>query len=498
MRPKLEVNGSSHTDRPRRSLHVQPTSMTVREDERREAFPRSWKGSHRMTRPHPPPRSDRSRAGIGRRAASGPFLLLLVAVPLTVLDLSAADSGTAPATGYLSPSAAFGASVPDLPGPDTLPRARIDYDSLVQAGEIPPPDRGYAAELDSSGRAALRLPRASRVVHGTMAGNADFEICLPLEGWNGRLVVWVPGGAGTEHQGGARIRPAALAQGYGYATTDLGLSLSTMADPANRFTQARPSAVRLTRYAERLAARHYGRGPPDRTYVAGHSYGAHLATRLMEEHPEIYDAGIRHAGLNWIYQATRALAIWLRHRDVRPVEPVMYDVGARLPNGFAYRLGQERGTEDRWEVAAPGWRRLLAALIPAVDPSYDPNGDGELSPGEIERWDADERPSGVAGRLAGTAVTGRLAGKMIAFAGLADVFSPPSTERAYQRLVRETGTGGRVVLYLEEGAGHRHGFPARLDPAGEPTGFWPEALRTLDRWVVRDEPPGEITGISPR
>lgn len=436
---------------------------------------------------------------VKRRTGYRPAVVLCVtAVGAVLLGLLPAVSGTGGLGAPVCAKPAMTDPVPSLRSLSATPQTvEIHFDEVVPAGEIPPPEQEYAAELDTTGRAALRLQRACRFVRGTMADDADFEVCLPVEGWNGKLVFWAPGRIGTEFEGGVVIRPVALSQGYAYATTDFGLSLETLSEPENQFADGRQWAAETTRFAKRLVKHHYGR-EPRRVYTTGHSYGAYLTTRLLEEHPDLYDGGIRHAGGNWIYSGLRAYAIWLRHWDERPVNSLMYDVAARLPNGFEYRLGQERGTEDRWEAAVRGWRNILSAFLPAVDPGYDPDGNGELSRTEVESWDADERPDRVAARLAPTAVTGCLERKMIAFSGLADVYSPPSAEREYRRLVEETVGEDRVTLYLKADADHNHGFPVSLNERGEPVGFWPEALRALDAWVEEGNPPGTIAELSPR
>lgn len=392
------------------------------------------------------------------------------------------------------PPARVAADVPGL----AVDSVSIRYDSLLPAGEIPPPERRWAADLDAARRAAMRLSAPCRFVHGTIGDDADFEVCLPEEGWNGKLAIWAPGGAGSEFQGSAVLRPVALVQGYAYASTDLGFSLSTLDEPGNRVAEGERRALQLTRYARHLAGGYYGDRHVRRVYVAGHSYGGYLATRLLERAPELYEGGIRHAGTNSLYQSLRAMGIWLRHHGERPVNPVMYDVGARLPDGTGYRLGQERGTEELWEGAAPGWRTTLAAFLPAVDPGYDPDGDGRLSDAQLDAWDADARPAEVGAGLRELAVTGDLQDPMILYSGLADVFSPPSSERSYRALAKERVGAGRVALYLEPGVDHQHGFPVPLDPEGRPTGFWPEALAALDAWVDEGRQPGPVAGLERR
>ena len=374
---------------------------------------------------------------------------------------------------------------------------KIDFDAVVEAGEIPPPEKPLFENEPAPRREAAKLQRTCRYIHGTLGSDARFQICLPVEGWNGKLAVWAPGGAGSEVRGSLTFRPAALDQGYAFASTNLGFNPLTLTESENRAYEGERRTLQLTQYAKSRATTNYDGRRAERIYLAGWSYGAYITTRLLEEHPGVYDGGIRYSGANWIYQTLRAYAIWLRNWDERPVDPIMYDVGAELPRGGAYRLGQERGTETLWKNAVPIWTRFLTAGVSGIDPTYDPNGDGTVSPSEAIAWNADERPRQVRSRLKKTAVTGRLDTKMIAFSGLKDMVIPPSADRTYKRLVEEGKGGGEVALYLKPGVGHYHDFPAPLDGSGAPKGFYPEALQDLDRWVEEDIAPGTIDGLSP-
>ena len=90
-----------------------------------------------------------------------------------------------------------------------LPNTTINSASILQAGSFTPPGLNDP----------LQLPTVCRVI-GTTSPTINFEVWLPLNGWNGNF--HVSGNGGMAGVIGYGSMAAALQRGYVVASTDTG------------------------------------------------------------------------------------------------------------------------------------------------------------------------------------------------------------------------------------------------------------------------------------
>ena len=162
-----------------------------------------------------------------------------------------------------------------------LDGAQVTSAELVPAGPMTTPvPRSVPVTLD--------LPSYCRV-KGIAAGSIGFEVWLPVQGWNGRIL-----SVGNAGFGGAQPLNG-LAEGLrkGYAVTGndtghQGADPSWMKDPAKVRLWGRTATHLVTAPAKALVAAYYG-SPARRAYFEGCSTGGAQAMEEAEFYPEDYD-----------------------------------------------------------------------------------------------------------------------------------------------------------------------------------------------------------------
>lgn len=250
-----------------------------------------------------------------------------------------------------------------------------------------------------------------------MVSSADFQIALP-DDWNGKLVVAAHGLSSDEFGADAMYRDPALRKGYAFVASDEDWIIFELPTRLEAFFNAQERIREATVIAQETVEEHYG-SPPERTYLVGGSAGGANTRMILESFPELYDGGISMFGTNSIVEAIRQVVSFVRNypaiapriddivaaRDADagwdpstdPLEPAltaeqvdalraMYDVPAQLPNGFEYNIGQEPGSEADWESLYPLLAGVVGILVSGIQPGYDPDSDGTLSPAEVLQW----------------------------------------------------------------------------------------------------------------
>ena len=146
---------------------------------------------------------------------------------------------------------------------------------------------------------ALLLPAAAAAqtaipgpcIDGNLPSGAKSRICVPVAGWNGRLVVFAHGYIDATRPidfyhldfGGVSLPLLVQSQGFAFATTSYrqnGLAILEGADDIRELVTAFTTQ----------------RGVPQRTYIAGASEGGLVATLLLEQSPDVFSSGLAACG----------------------------------------------------------------------------------------------------------------------------------------------------------------------------------------------------------
>jgi pimeloyl-ACP methyl ester carboxylesterase len=381
---------------------------------------------------------------------------------------------------------------------------------------LPSPVR--AAQIDAD--ETRSSPVQHRFIHGRL-GDAEFQMRLPV-GWNGNLFVSSRGAGGDEFVMDQTLMPTILGKGFAYAASDEGWFRPTLAArPQDRLFESRARLVQLTGVARGIIEDHYGQ-PASRVYLVGTSMGGHHVRWLLEDFPELYDGAISFAGLNSLWEFLRGQAALVRNYQliqsrlneiiaaatanpgwdpqVTPLSPpltpeqiaalrALYSMPASLACGFEYDQGRLRGSESRWPAGYSTAIGALQEMVPDVDPTYDPNGDGVRSLDELKMWDLAARPVHVENQARKLDLTGKVRRPLILVHGAADPTVSPQESLAYKELVaRNTGLADDVVrVYLVPNFGHGTYVP-----------FLGPATDALEAWVETGAAPGVIGGLLPR
>ena len=212
-----------------------------------------------------------------------------------------------------------------------LPDTRITLAEAVPAGSFmpptaisvaPPPEPGREGPPPPAGPLPLEnLPAFCRVA-GVVAPAVEFEVWMPIDGWNGKFH-----GVGLAGYLGAinyTDMASALRKGYATASTDAG---HKSAGNETAWAVGNPQAVidlghrahhEMTVRAKVAIEAHYGRGP-EYSYFSGCSAGGWQALTEAQRYPDDYD-GIVSGGpaLNVVH--LHAASIWnvFQARIIRP------------------------------------------------------------------------------------------------------------------------------------------------------------------------------------
>ncbi|MHB8283812.1 MAG: tannase/feruloyl esterase family alpha/beta hydrolase [Caulobacteraceae bacterium] len=180
--------------------------------------------------------------------------------------------------GAVSPASAMGCG--DLASL-ALDGARVDEAELTPAGPITVYDAAGA-------QSAVQAPAYCRV-QGVAAGSVGYEVWLPAQGWNGRLLSVGNGGFG------GKLPVTAMADGLaaGYAVTaddtgHQGEDRAWMRDPAKVRLWGHSAVHLATAPAKAITAAYYGK-PAAYAYFSGCSTGGAEAMEEAEFFPEDFD-----------------------------------------------------------------------------------------------------------------------------------------------------------------------------------------------------------------
>ena len=272
-----------------------------------------------------------------------------------------------------------------------------------------------AVSPDAPNRTPIARAVPGLQITGAMADDPDARWVLRLpEGWNGKIVVGVPGGLRSEFMGDYIFSDFVVQQGYAYASTNKGTlnffftepltdaaacrlsppSAATsaafvhfyIAEPKDTITEWFRRTREVTELA-RVAVSAYHERAAERTYLMGISNGGHVVRRLLAESPELYDGGIDWEGVYWAPGGPHILidlpAALRPYRDYafsgfNPASPAHQaivaagyppDIRANPPtpaNSFSPIVGSlyETHANNYWDVTA-------CVFAKELDPAYD-------------------------------------------------------------------------------------------------------------------------------
>lgn len=176
-----------------------------------------------------------------------------------------------------------------------MPATRITIAQVVQAGDFTPPE---------SKAISVKAPfcRVAAVSSPTPDSEINFEVWLPVDGWNGKFQGFGNGGfAGQIEYSGLAD---AIAHGYAAASTDTGhhaegTDASWALGHPEKIVDFGYRAIHLTNVnAKALVKAFYGSGPK-RAYFGACSNGGRQALMEAERYPDDYDGIIAGAPANY-------------------------------------------------------------------------------------------------------------------------------------------------------------------------------------------------------
>jgi dienelactone hydrolase len=381
---------------------------------------------------------------------------------ITVPDLTTAGGQTVPADwAGLTPSS--------LPTPTAVPGVQID---------------GYFPD-DST----------TNTNHG-WNHDSQFVIRLP-ENWNGGVVVTGSPGVRRQYANDRAISDWVLSRGYAFAATDKGNTGAEFFRDGRAIEEWNQRLTQLARAAKTVAAQRYCR-QPSHTIVTGMSNGGYLVRWQLENHPELYDAGVDWEGTLWTTPGPNLLTF------LPPVlrEYPKYTTGSSDAHARIVDAGFPAGSEFLWdfhykyywdltqriyrEELDPRWDASLEAGVPFCA-SGTPNCDADYT--------YSSRPSAWAA-VHRIALTGRIGKPLITLHGTLDVLLPISKDSdVYADMVRRAGRADMFRYYRVEGGTHVDSlfdtYPDRLRPL---TPCHRSAFEAMEKWIGSGvEPPASKT-----
>lgn len=375
----------------------------------------------------------------------------------------------------------------------------------------------------------LTDPVPHRYIHGRL-GDANFQMALP-DDWNGELLIGARGFSGNEFSSGS-FKTVGLMKGYAYALSDQGWYRYDIIDhPEDKYFESRRRIHQLTKHAKATVKSHYGQAA-SRTFMVGGSNGGHNTKMMVEDYPSDYDGGIAGYGISSHIEWLGSCARFLRNYDVieprigeimaeritnpnwdpatEPLTPPLtpaqiealyniYNMPATITNhpqkpgdGVSFNIGRFPGSEYRWPGRYGNLYGYVETSLEKFDPTYDPNGDGVISPEELKAWDPNESPPQVQNDFRRFDNTGNLQRPVIIGHGADDTIVSPGETKVYKQLVKmRFGVAGALdvlAVYWIPGMGHGGAeFNAWIDPA----------LDALEDWVDYRESGGTMGSPPP-
>jgi pimeloyl-ACP methyl ester carboxylesterase len=349
-----------------------------------------------------------------------------------------------------------------------------------------------AVSPDAPNRTPIRGPVPGVQISGAMADDIDARWVLRIpEGWNGKIVVGVPGGLRSEFMGDFIFSDLVVQEGYAYASTNKGtlnffftepltdplacrLSPPTaatsaafvhfyIAEPKDTITEWFRRTREVTELA-RVAVAAYQERATERTYLMGISNGGHVVRRLLAESPELYDGGIDWEGVYWAPGGPHILidlpAALHPYRDYafsgfnsasaahQAIVAAGYppDIRANPPtpaNTFSPIVGSlyETHANNYWDVTA-------CVFAKELDPAYD---------GEPQDYDyaARRQPFHLSPRVGKISTGGNIARPLITIHGTMDALLPVARHaRPFREDVVTAGKGDLHRLYEVQNGNH--------------------------------------------
>lgn len=333
--------------------------------------------------------------------------------------------------------------------------------------------------------------------------DSQFVIRLP-ERWNGGLVVTGAPGVRKQYSLDTLISDWVLDRGYAFASIDKGNSgpnfYTDGVRPGDAIAEWHVRTTQLTLAAKQVVKQAYGK-KPRRTYMTGISNGGYLTRWQLENHPELYDAGLDWEGALWT-----------------PRGPNLFTY---LPTAVAYGLGQATRddmlavgfspeTEFLWPYHVRAYFGLTQKTYRAeMDPTYDTACPGPSAGATLDEilapcpsdasYDYASRPLSVKRAVARISLTGKIGKPMFTVQGDLDALLPVDTDsNVYADMVADAGRSSLHRYYMVAGGTHVDGlydlYPDRLRPV---LPCYRSAFTALISWVERgDAPPA--SGTVPR
>ena len=199
-----------------------------------------------------------------------------------------------------------------------LPDTTIKIAQMVSAGEFAAPESTATASQEAEFRKLPAFCRVQGVIRPSSDSNIEFEVWMPISGWNGRYLGVGNGGfAGSINYfsatGNAPSMAQALAAGYATSSTDTGHKAAvTDADWAVRHPEKVIDygyrAVHATAVnAKNIVAAFYSKQPT--SYFSSCSNGGRQALMEAQRYPADY-AGIVAGDPAWYATHLAAAQIW--------------------------------------------------------------------------------------------------------------------------------------------------------------------------------------------
>ena len=325
--------------------------------------------------------------------------------------------------------------------------------------------------------------------------DAQFVMRFP-DRWNGKVVVTGAPGIRKQYSVDPVISDFVLARGYAYAATDKGNSGATFyrdgATPGDAIAEWNMRVTQLTTAMKEAVRLKYGRAPA-RTYVTGISNGGYLTRWQLENHPELYDAGVDWEGTLFSEDANLFDYLPTALRDYPK-----YRAGDRAAHDEMIRAGFAPGSEILWEDHyAEYWDLTQRTYREEIDPGYDgpleagipfcPSG----TPSCDADYDFSRAPADAHAAMRKIALTGRIGKPLLTLHGTLDALLPISTDSdVYDAKVRAAGAGALHRYYVIEDGNHVDGrydaHPNELRPIHP---CWQQALTAMEQWSEQGTAP---------
>jgi Tannase and feruloyl esterase len=216
-----------------------------------------------------------------------------------------------------------------------LPNATITATESVPAGALAPP--GVAPLINQDGVPITGLPAFCRVL-GTATPTSDsiinFEVWMPLSGWNGKFNGDGNGAYGGNYSVAYLEMAVGLQRGYAVASTDMGHTDASLGDGS--WALGHPEKIidwgyranHLTAVLAKIIIQAFYGTPPRLSYFTGCSDGGHEALMEAQRFPDDYDGIIAGDAANfWTHQS----AGWVWEAQATLNDPSSFIPSAKLP-----------------------------------------------------------------------------------------------------------------------------------------------------------------------